>query len=828
MSKSEYSISEITRIVKGVLLHESDADAVINELVIDSRRLIVPEGSLFFALTSKRNDGHKYIEELYEKGVRNFVVENEPPNLLLLYNANIIKVKNTLFALQALAVAHRKQFNIPVIGITGSNGKTIVKEWLYQLLNESKNIARSPKSFNSQIGVPLSVWQMREDHELAIFEAGISEPDEMDHLQPIIQPTIGIFTNIGHAHDENFINRTQKAGEKLKLFTRVKTLIYCIDQKELQEGIIKTGILKNIDTFVWSRKTKADLQITEVHSDAHHTQLMGLYKSTEISIEIPFTDEASIENAIHCWATLLLLGYNQALIARRMLTLQPLAMRLEMKAGMNNCTIINDSYSNDIDSLSIALDFLEQQKQHRRKTVILSDILQSGRSEAHLYNEVNDLLSIKKIDKLIGIGKGISRQAPLFKMDKEFFNTTEEFLNSYSLSSFVNESILLKGARIFGFERITESLQQKTHETVLEIDLNALVHNLNYRSKLDPGIKVMAMVKAFSYGSGSFEIANVLQFHQVDYLTVAYADEGVELRKAGIKLPIMVMNPDEESFDAMLKYQLEPEIYSFRVLKMLEAALLRLSPASPPVGIHIKIDTGMHRLGFDPIEIDELINQIKDRPQIKVKSVFSHLAASDSEKNDDFTRHQISLFRMISERINFEFEYPILRHIANTAAISRFPEARFEMVRLGIGLYGIAPMAEEQDKLENVSTLRSIISQIKHILPEDTVGYNRRYKAKNETTIAIVPIGYADGLSRALSNGIGHLKVNGKFAPVVGSICMDMTMIDITNINAREGDEVIIFGKDLPITRLADEMGSIPYEILTGISQRVKRVYYQE
>ena len=829
MSKSEYSISEITKIIKGVLIHESDSNALIRELAIDSRRLIMPEGSLFFALTSKRNDGHKYIEELYEKGVRNFVVETEPSNLLLLYNANIILVKNTLFALQALAAAHRKQFNIPVIGITGSNGKTMVKEWLYQLLNESKNIVRSPKSFNSQIGVPLSVWQMREDHDLAIFEAGISEPDEMDHLQPIIQPTIGIFTNIGHAHDENFINRIQKAGEKFKLFTKVKTLVYSIDQKELQEGIIKTGLLKNIETFTWSRKVAADLQILSVEPDGHFTQLNGIYKGTEISIEIPFTDEASIENAIHCWATMLLMDYSNMLIAKRMRMLQPLAMRLEMKAGINNCTLINDSYSNDIDSLSIALDFLNQQKQHRKKTVILSDILQSGRSENHLYSEVSELLNQKKIDRLIGIGKGISRQASLFKVEKEFFNTTEEFLDSYSLNAFANESILLKGARMYGFERITESLQQKTHETVLEIDLSALVHNLNYyRSKLDPGTKVMAMVKAFSYGSGSFEIANILQFHQVDYLTVAYADEGIELRKAGIKLPIMVMNPDEESFDAIIKYQLEPEIYSFRVLKMLEASLLKLSVNSPPVGIHIKIDTGMHRLGFDPVEVDELINQIKDRPHIIVKSVFSHLAASDSPANDDFTRHQISLFKMISERISFEFEYPILRHIANTAAITRFPEARFDMVRLGIGLYGIAPMPEEQEKLENVSTLRSIISQIKHVQSDDTVGYNRRFKAKNETTIAIVPIGYADGLSRALSNGIGHLKVRGKYAAIVGSICMDMTMIDVTSINAHEGDEVIIFGKDLPITRLADEMGSIPYEILTGISQRVKRVYFQE
>jgi Alr-MurF fusion protein len=829
MSKSEYTIREIARIIKGEFIQEASADTLVSELLIDSRRLIAPEGSLFFALTSKRNDGHKYIEEIYEKGVRNFVVSTEPVNLLLLGDANIIRVKDTLQALQALAAAHRKQFSTEVIGITGSNGKTIVKEWLYQLLNESRNIVRSPKSFNSQIGVPLSVWQMREDHELAIFEAGISEQDEMDHLQPIIQPTIGIFTNIGHAHDENFINRTQKAGEKLKLFTRVKTLIYSTDQKELQEGIIKTGLLRNISTFTWSRRDEADLRITATETVGHHSRLTALYHGQEIKIEIPFTDEASIENVIHCWAAMLLLGYEQPLIARRMLSLQPLAMRLEMKAGINNCSLINDSYSNDIDSLSIALDFLNQQKQHRLKTVILSDILQSGRSENHLYQEVSELLKSRQIDRLIGIGKGISRQAAHFTMKKEFFPGTDEFLAQYPLNSFQNESILLKGARVFGFERISEALQQKTHETVLEIDLGALVHNLNhYRSLLEPGTKVMAMVKAFSYGSGSYEIASTLQFHQVDYLTVAYADEGVELRKAGIKLPILVMNPDEESFDSMLKHQLEPEIYSFRVLNMLEAAMLRLSPQAEPVGIHLKIDTGMHRLGFDPSEADELINQLKGRSHLRIRSVFSHLAEADNPGGDDFTRHQISVFRMVSERIQSEFDYPILRHLANTAATSRFPEARFDMIRLGIGLYGIEPMPGEQDKLRCVSTLRSIISQVKHIEAGDTVGYNRRFHAGRDTTLAIVPIGYADGLSRALSNGKGHVSVNGEKVPIIGNICMDMTMIDITGIDAREGDEVIVFGQDMPIQDLADAMGSIPYEILTGISQRVKRVYFQE
>ena len=829
MSRIEYSISEISKVIKGEIFHLSDDSAHITDILTDSRSLISPETSLFFALSTKRNDGQKYVEELYEKGVKNFVLQSEPTNPLLLYNANIILVKNTLTAFQQLAAAHRKRFSYPVIGITGSNGKTIVKEWLYQLLNESYSIIRSPKSYNSQIGVPLSVWQMRTDHELAIFEAGISEQDEMDRLESIIKPDIGVFTNIGHAHDENFINRTQKAGEKLKLFAHVKKLVYCIDQKELQEGIIKTGLLKNIETLTWSRQKEADLRIINTEASKSFTIIEGIYNQKNYGIKIPFTDEASIENAIHCWAIMLLLGINHEVIARRMKTLQPLAMRLELKEGINNCSIINDSYSNDIDSLAIALNFLNQQTQHRKKTVILSDIQQSGRSDSHLYKEVNELLTNKKIDRLIGIGSGISRQSSLFGIQKEFYPTTASFFESYAFNTFSNESILIKGARKFEFEQISDALQQKTHETVLEVNLNALVHNLNYyRAKAGANTKVMAMVKAFSYGSGSFEIANVLQFHKVDYLTVAYTDEGVELRKAGIQLPIMVMNPEADSFDAMIRYHLEPEIYSFRILHMLEEALIKLSTESHSIGIHIKIDTGMHRLGFDPSEADELVNQLTGRKHINIKSVFSHLASADSQSGDQFTRHQIKLFNMVSERIVNAFDYPILRHIANTAAITRFPEARFDMVRLGIGLYGIAPFAEEQAMLENVSTLKSIISQIKTIPTNETVGYNQRFKAIKDTTIAIVPIGYADGLSRSLSNGMGHLKVKGIHVPIVGNVCMDMTMIDVTGLNAAEGDEVIIFGKDLPITRLADEMGTIPYEILTGISQRVKRVYFQE
>ncbi|HEX7410897.1 MAG TPA: bifunctional UDP-N-acetylmuramoyl-tripeptide:D-alanyl-D-alanine ligase/alanine racemase [Bacteroidales bacterium] len=829
MPTNSYTIEDIALIVKGSIIQAGNGKEPILELLIDSRRLISPAQSLFFAIVSKRNNGHKYILDLYEKGVRNFVVSAEPENLLLCHEANFILVNNTLNALQALCAAHRRQFSIPVIGITGSNGKTIVKEWLYQLMFEDKNIVRSPKSYNSQIGVPLSVWQMSPENDIAIFEAGISEPDEMDRLQAIIQPTIGIFTNVGHAHDENFINRNQKIGEKLKLFTKVETLIYSIDDSELHERLLKTGLIDLIETFTWSRKNKADIIIRSTNVTKRQTTISAEYKDSKIEITIPFTDSASVENAIHCWAMMLYLGYNNAAIAPRMLTLSPIAMRLELKEGINNCSLINDSYSSDIDSLAIALDFLHQQQQHRKKTVILSDILQSGRGDNHLYGEIAELLVQKEIDHIIGIGKSISRQASLFPMEKSFFQSTDAFLETYSFSSFSNETILLKGARIFEFERISEALQQKTHETVLEINLNALVHNLNYfRSKLSPGVKLMAMVKAFSYGSGSFEIANTLQFHRVDYLTVAYSDEGVELRKAGINMPIMVMNPDEQSFDSMLKHNLEPEIYSFRTLAMLEASLARRTHQNEAMLIHIKLDTGMHRLGFDPAELDELIKRLLTNPMLKVGSVFSHLATSDEPAFDDFTRRQIETFRQLSDHFTQAFDYPIIRHILNSAGISRFPNADFDMVRLGIGLYGIGCSEAEQAMLENVSTLRSSISQIKEVSAGESVSYNRHWIAERDTRVAIIPIGYADGLSRRLGNGNGHLLLNGSLATIIGSVCMDMCIIDLTGIEAKEGDDVIVFGKELPITKLAADLETIPYEILTGVSRRVKRVYFQE
>jgi alanine racemase len=823
-------ITEIAIICKGKFIGNPENNSIVFDLLTDSRKITSVEHCLFFALVSKRNDGHKYIPELYQKGIRSFVISILPDDISVYPDASFILVKDTLKALQLISASHRKQFEIPVIGITGSNGKTIVKEWLDQLMCEDIRIVKNPKSYNSQIGVPLSVWQMKAEHELAIFEAGISEPDEMDKLQAIILPTIGIFTNIGHAHDENFIHNAQKIAEKLKLFTKVKILIYCVDYLEIKELILKSEMLRSIPSFSWSRKTKADLSIQHIEKNSKKTIISAIYKNEEINIEIPFTDEASIENAIHCWAVLLYLKYSNELISQRMRLLHPIAMRLELKEGINNCSIINDSYSSDINSLGIAIDFLNQQKQHKKKTIILSDILQSGREDKDLYREIAELLEKKDVSRMIGIGSAISKQADKFKIEKEFYPTTDEFLRNFLFSDFKNETILLKGARIFEFEKISQALQQKAHETVLEINLNAIVHNLNYyRSKIKPETKLMAMVKAFSYGSGSFEIANTLQFHHVDYLAVAYADEGVELRKAGITLPIMVMNPDEQSFDTILRFNLEPEIYSLRVYSLLEEIIEQhISNKQQMVNIHIKLDTGMHRLGFCKNDLPELIARINKNSQIRIQSVFSHLAAAENNIYDNFTIQQIELFTEMSKILTEGIGYSVIRHILNSAGIVRFPNAQFEMARLGIGLYGIASAGIEQKELQNVGELKTIISQIKQIPENDTVGYGRNWRATHNMNIAIIPIGYADGLNRKLGNGKGKVLINNKFAPIIGNICMDMCMIDISAISAKENDEVIIFGEDYPITNIAEELETIPYEILTGISARVKRVYFQE
>ena len=810
----------------------------IEHLVVDSRKIIFPKTTLFFALRGARRDGHEYIQEAYDKGVRHFVIcrRIDTTNFV---GADFFLVPSSLKALQILASIHRAGFDYPVIGITGSNGKTIVKEWLYQLLNPDYNIVRSPRSYNSQIGVPLSVWQMTAEHTLAIFEAGISTSREMPALAGVIQPTIGILTSIGEAHNGGFVDIKQKILEKLQLFAICKYLIYCResidDHMDIEE--IKSNLFQqNITLFSWSRETNATLKVLAEMKSENTTQVFFTYKNNNYSISIPFTDKASLDNAITCICTLFLLEIPFETIQERISQLQPLEMRLQLKKGINNCHVLNDSYSNDLSSLSIALDYLQQQAGNNPTTVIISDIPQSGMHEEVLYHVVANELEQRNIHRLIGIGKSITEHQAVFDEsvpERSFYLTTDDFLNEYTGKSlaerkFQNEYILLKGARIFSFERINNWLEQKVHQTVMEINLTAMVHNLKeYQQKLLPSTKLMAMVKAFSYGSGSVEVARLLQFYKVDYLAVAYADEGVELRLGGITLPIMVMNVDEAGFDALLEHNLEPEIYSFSIYHSFHEYLLKQGITKFPV--HIKLNTGMNRLGFDPEEVELLGKQLAKHNTMLVKSVFSHLVGSESAEFDDFTQHQASLFETAVGTLQTYLNYSFIKHIANSSGIFRHPNFQYDMVRLGIGLYGVDSAGGNDINLIPVATLKSTIAQIRNVKEGETVSYNRRGVLKRDSIIATIRIGYADGYSRRLGNGIGSVYINGQLAPVVGTVCMDMLMIDITDIpKVKEGDSVELFGTNLPIQQVAKWSETIPYEVMTGISQRVKRVYVEE
>ncbi|MEO5910645.1 MAG: bifunctional UDP-N-acetylmuramoyl-tripeptide:D-alanyl-D-alanine ligase/alanine racemase, partial [Pelobium sp.] len=752
-------------------------------------------------------------------GVKSFVITQGDFPTEKYPDANFIWVKDSLKAMQQLAIDHREHYHYPVIGVTGSNGKTIVKEWLFQLLATDYKVVRSPKSYNSQIGVPLSVWQMSEEDELAIFEAGISKPDEMELLEQMIRPNIGILTNISSPHDEGFKNRAEKLTEKLKLFKDSDVII--LNSQYIGES------LKNKKTFSWSLDGDADLRVIDIEKQDRTTNLKAIYKQELIEIKIPFNNLVSIENAVICWATLLYLNVNQKVICRRMSHLLAVKMRLELKSGIHHSSIIDDSYNSDYSSLDIAIDFLNQQQQHPTKTLILSDIHQTGIPANELYQNVAQLLAHKGVDKFIGIGEELLSHQEYFKIKSWFYKSTDDFLENHDRQLFRNETILIKGARQFEFERISQVLTQKVHDTVLEINLNALTHNLNhYKSKLSPGVKLMAMVKAFAYGSGSDEIANLLQHNSVDYLAVAYADEGVSLRQAGIKIPIMVLSPEVSSFETMLSHQLEPEIYSFRILHAYADFLVSENVTSYPV--HIKLDTGMHRLGFNSSDIEKLGDFLAKSEVLKVKSVFSHLAASDSDVHVDYTKQQFKTFDEGVKTLESKLNYSFMKHISNTSAITKWPEAQYDMVRLGIGLYGVESLIAERNSLQNVATLKTTISQIKYLKKGDTVGYGRKGVMLRDGKIATVKIGYADGYARILGNGVGTMMINNQEVPTIGNICMDMTMLDLTDIEVKEDDEVIVFGAALSVYEVAEKMNTIPYEVLTNISQRVKRVYFYE
>ena len=807
-------------------------DSTIEYLLLDSRKVYLPGSSLFFALKGPRRDGHQFIPELYKKGVRSFVV-SEDQDQVAYPGATFILVNDTLTALQQLAIYHRSRFAIPVVGITGSNGKTITKEWLYQLLHEEYNIVRSPKSYNSQIGVPLSIWPLDEQHTLGLFEAGISQPGEMEMLEKMIRPTIGVLTNIGEAHDEGFTNKSQKLTEKLKLFTHCQILIG--REQDLSGHHELTGSFESRpEVLTWGTSSNNNLVVKQIDKKEKSTIITVCPGSAEKEFTIPFADDASVENAITCYFILLQLGITHDAIASKMAQLQPVNMRLELKKGINHCIIINDSYSADLNSLEIALNFLDQQRGYSKKTVILSDILQTGRKDEHLYSYILERLKKHQVSRIIGIGEHISETLRHLKIktgerpEIELHSSTETYLQQFLSTQFREEIILIKGARVFGFEQIVQLLEQKVHETVLEINLNAIVHNVKaYQKYLKPTTKIMAMVKAFAYGSGGAEIAGILQYHKIDYLGVAYADEGIELRKAGITLPVMVMNPEEAAFESIIEYQLEPDLYSFNLLHSFESFLQNEGLQRYPV--HIEVETGMNRLGFAPHEIMTLAEHLASSTLLKVQTIFSHLSASEEPGQDEFTRQQFKLYKQAVGQLKEKLNYHFLEHITNSAGIFRLPYLQLDMVRLGIGMYGVDSAIEHQSLLQPVATLKTTIAQLKHLKAGETVGYNRKGIINRDAVIATVRIGYADGYLRKFGNGAGKMWLNDKLVPVVGSICMDMTMIDVTGMEGvQEGDEVIVFGKELPVQKLAEWAGTIPYEIMTSISQRVKRVYFEE
>ncbi len=801
-------------------------------LLTDSRLVTQAEQSIFFAIKGEHHDGHLFVLDLYEKGVREFVVEKKasPPELIKKWEtcvgAKFFLVENAVKALQELVIRHRRQFDLPVVGITGSNGKTIVKEWLSALLANDYHLVKSPGSYNSQIGVPLSVWQLNATHSLGIFEAGISITGEMERLEPMIRPSIGIFTNIGPAHNVGFRSLKSKITEKLRLFQHSQVLIYCKDYETIDEEItiLLKAVNPNLNLIAWSKNSEQNFGVSYL-KEKKQTLTKINWNDTEFEFQIPFTDDASIENVTHCLMVMLYLGKTQTSIQAGLNLLKPIAMRLELKQGINDCYLIDDTYNNDYAGLSVALNFMSQQHTKRRKVLIVSDLLQSGVPDSDLYESISDLCANNEIDFVIGIGERISAHKNHFK-NAVFFPTTDTFLSEFHWNELKSSLILVKGARMFGFEKIVNKLVSKVHGTVFEINLEALTHNLNfYRNKIGQSTKIMVMVKAFAYGSGSAEIASLLEYHRVDYLGVAYTDEGVFLRENGIKLPIMVLNPQPESFIKLVEMNLEPEIYSFKIL---DQFLSFIENKSGTFKVHLKVDTGMHRLGFEKKDIAELLLKLKQHRNLEIASIFSHLVGADESVHNEFSKKQIDTFLLMTQEIESQLGISTLKHICNSAGIIRFPEARFDMVRLGIGLYGVEASGGEQAALQTVGTLKTIISQIKFVAKGETIGYSRKGILEKDSKIATIAIGYADGFDRGFSNGVGEVLVNGVLCPVIGNVCMDMTMIDVSEADCEEGDVAIVFGKEPSIQYLASKIGTIPYEILTNVSERVKRVFYKE
>lgn len=821
------SFSHLAAITGGKIIQYA-IEMPIRHLLLDSRKLVIHPESIFFALQGRCHNSHRFIPAVYEKGIRQFVVEQDDAVIYKhLKEANIMHVDSSIDALQLLAIHHRRQYKIPLLAITGSNGKTIVKEWLSQFLALQYPIIKSPKSYNSQIGVPQSVWLMNDGHQYGVFEAGISQLGEMVKLAAILQPTMGLFTNVGSAHDEGFATRHEKTIQKALLFQSCRKIYYCLDHTLIHQVLRKLYCGK-AQLITWSlRNAPADYRITKrLRMQEKQTEIVVHVQQKRHTFIVPLQDTASVENVIHCIVFLLQEGFDPAMMQKVLMKVKAIPMRLTLKQGINNCQVIDDTYNNDLIGLQVALDFMAQQKQAARRTAILSDLLQTGVDAEKLYTQVAQLLREHKVDRLIGIGEELKAHAAAFSsLEASFYSCTDMLLQEAIQHKFSDELILVKGARPFSLEKVVAKLQQKIHSTVLEVDLDAITHNLNFfRSKLAHGVQLMAVVKAFAYGnSSSFEIAQLLQYHRIDCLAVAYADEGALLRTHGITLPILVMNPTPESFDKLLSYDLMPEIYSLKMLQALRAFLMHRNKAIP---IHLKLETGMHRLGFEEGELDRLVQLLRITPALRVVGVMSHLAAAADPQHDVFTRQQIALFTSMAAYIEQSLGMRVCKHLLSSAGIIRFPAYQLDMVRLGIGLYGVGVNKVVQQHLKVASTFKTVISQLKSIPQGATVGYGRKGVAKQPMQIAVLAVGYADGFDRVLGNGRGCVWVNGHLAPTIGDICMDMSMIDVTGIPTTEGDEVILFGHQLPIAQVADAMHTIPYEVLTGVRERVKRVYY--
>ena len=815
------SISEIKKIIAAKASAVATPNASISELCFDSRKIYLPKETLFFAIKTELNDGHLFIEELIARGVQNFIITVPVENYAPYSSCNFIQVEDAVAALQQIAIHHREKFTIPVIGITGSNGKTIVKEWLSQMLSDIYPIVKSPNSYNSQIGVPISVWQMREQHTIALFEAGISCCGEMEKLAQIIRPAIGILTNLGEAHSQYFDTRQQKLEEKLKLFAQSEVLIYCNDQKEVCDTLARSEY-RHLTKISWGFNNEATYAIT----DKNIQEGITLLKVNGQPLHIPFTDAASIENALHAAVLLLHIGCSIELVNKKLNELTPLAMRMEIIEAQEQSIIINDTYSLDINSLKIALDLLSSQSKFSKKSLIISDFEQVDNLSKEDYEQLMTLLKQSGITRLMAVGSNFYRNQSYFNVSEQFFcHTTEELLAHLHSIEFFQETILIKGARSFHFEKIVDVLQLRTHKTILNISLPAIISNLNYfRSLIQPQTKVVAMVKALCYGLGDAELINELCYHNIDYLAVAYADEGIHLRKRNIQTPIIVLGAEAHSFETMIHYRLEPEIYNLHYLCLL-GKVLDKHPEIETFKIHIKIDTGMHRLGFDPQEVDELLTLLQDNPKIKVASLFSHLAAAEDPQEDQYTRSQIDIFTQTTEKMIARLDYPVLRHLLNSSGIIRFPEAQFDMVRLGIGLYGYTPVAESKAHLQSPITLKTLVTQVKPLKQGETIGYNRSFVAQHDMEVAIIPIGYADGYPRSLSNGKGKVWIKQQLCPILGKISMDMSIIDVTGLDITEGEEVIIYGEPIPIEEIAHAAGTIPYELYTSISRRIPKVY---